>query len=291
MPSGGGNYNPNPAPRGGNGPFGAVPGPVGLPNPSGDLSAAYPNLSGTNSAVSGDILAGLNGQLSPGTLRQLQDYNAQYATASGMPGTNAISGTLANNRGARDLGSFTENLKNKAIDQYNATIPTVSRTQTVTPELQTQIADRNSVYGAAPDPTQAQNYARQLFNQYYQGLRNPAGGTGNYSGGGGAGIPAGGSGNRGDSNPADALNQPNRFAGYPPNPSTPPGQAPSSLNAVWDDYFGAYVNPTTGAVVDQPGGTPWDETRYNIWDAANPQTNQGVGDFNYDPYSEDMAYA
>jgi len=63
-------FNVNPAPVQGNGTFGAVPGQIGMPSPSGDLSAAYPNMAGTNAALSTSILSKLRGQLSPGTTRR-----------------------------------------------------------------------------------------------------------------------------------------------------------------------------------------------------------------------------
>lgn len=142
-------------------PFGSVPGAIGTPNPYGDLGSVYPNLSGTNAAASQAILGELRGQLSPETLANINNAAATYGVTSGMPGSG-----LAINKGPRDIGLATEDLQRKGVQDYNATIPTVSGTQTVSPALQTEIADRNSVYAAAPNPRDAQTYAQDLFNKY-----------------------------------------------------------------------------------------------------------------------------
>lgn len=176
-----GTFNVSPAPRTGQGPFGLVPGNVGVPTPAADLGTQYPNLSGTNATISGNILAGLEGQLSPGTIAALQDANAAWGVSSGMPGSG-----LVRNRGARNLGLTAEQLQAQALQQYNQTIPTISRTQTVSPELQSEIAQWNAIMNAAPDPAQAQNYAQGLFAAYMQALgggRGPGGGTGGRGGG------------------------------------------------------------------------------------------------------------
>jgi hypothetical protein len=156
-----------------------VPGIIDVPKPAQDLGAQYPNLGRTNAALSSDILAGLQGQLSPGTLRDLQDFNAAQGVASGMP----LSGFNTSRLG-RNIGLTAEGLKNTAIGQYNSTIPTISGTQTVNPALQTSISESNAINSSAPDPTAAASHAEQLYQRYLQGLSNPGGGINR--GGGGA---------------------------------------------------------------------------------------------------------
>jgi hypothetical protein len=156
-----------------------VPGIIDVPKPAQDLGAQYPNLGRTNAALSSDILAGLNGQLSPGTLRDLQDFNAAQAVGGGMPGSG-----LFRNRLGRNIGLSAEALKNQAISQYNSTVPTISGTQTVNPALQTSISESNAINSSAPDPTAAASHAEQLYQRYLQGLSNPGGGI-NRAGGGG----------------------------------------------------------------------------------------------------------
>ena len=178
---GGGGFNINPAPQQGNGPFGMVPGMLDLPNPAQDLGAQYGNLSGTNAGISDTILAQLGGRISPGTTNALRTASAQGGVGSGMPGA----GLWTNNLFA-NIAGFAENQANRGIQNYANIIPTISHTQTVSPDLQTQIALQNAVNRAAPNPQQAQSYAQSLFNNY----RNSIGGGGQVSGLGGGGGAA-----------------------------------------------------------------------------------------------------
>lgn len=174
-------YPSTPAPQGGQGAFGAVPGSISLPNPAGALAAQYPDLAKTNSAVSGDILSKLGGQLSPATVQQLQSAAATYATANGMPGSNAIPGTLPYAMNLESLGLNSEQQQQQGIQDYNATIPTVSSTQTLNPALEAQIAEENALNAAAPNPAAAESYAESLYNQYLNQFKKSGGGTGSVS--------------------------------------------------------------------------------------------------------------
>src|SRR5258708_6365479 len=157
-------FNYSPSPTGGQGPFGLVPGSVGIPNPADDLAAQYPNLTGTNATVSGNIMNELQGQLSPATLRALQTAAAQHGVASGMPGLQP--GSMNLNSLFGNIAGYTEDLQRKGVQDYNSTIPTVSRTQTVSPETQIGVSEQNAINRSAPDPTQAATYAMQLFDKY-----------------------------------------------------------------------------------------------------------------------------
>ena len=167
--------NLTPAPRAGTNAFGMVPGTLSLPDPFGDLSAVYPNLGKTNQSVSDTILSKLSGQLSPSTLNSIQNAAAAFGAANGMPGFSP--GTFNFDNALSNIGLSSENLQQQGLQDYNATIPTVSSTQTVAPALQTETANTNAINAAAPDPTQQASYAEQLFNQYLQSLKGPAGGT------------------------------------------------------------------------------------------------------------------
>lgn len=167
-------FNLNPGPRSGAGAFGAVPGAIGAPNPFGDLSGVYPNLSGTNKQVSADILSKLSGTLSPETMNSIKNASAAWGVGAGVPGSG-----IQTSRGLRDIGLTSEQLQQQGLQDYASLIPTISRTQTVSPELQTQIAATNAQMAAAPDPTQAASYAKQLFDEYLAKLSGgPSGGTG-----------------------------------------------------------------------------------------------------------------
>lgn len=175
-------YNYTPTPQYGvPDPFGLVPGVIQPPNPYADLSAVYPNLAGTNADISSAIGAQVGGRLSPGTLRAMQDYEAGFAARSGMPGTNAIPGTIGYNRGVRDVGLTAEQQVNQGLRNYQSLIPTIAQTQTLSPQMQAEIAATNAMNAAAPNPNIAQTYAQNLLNWWMQQMRSPAGGTGRYA--------------------------------------------------------------------------------------------------------------
>lgn len=169
-------YNINPGPVSGTNPFGYIPGPVGTPDPYADLSKVFPGLGAANSQVSSDLLNQLKGVLSPETQAAIQDASARFGVRSGMPGSGLVA-----NRTARDLGLTTEQLQQQGLQNYNSLIPTISGTQTLNPAQQIALAQWNAINRSAPDPTQAANYAKQLFDEYLARMRGPAGGTGNYA--------------------------------------------------------------------------------------------------------------
>lgn len=159
-------YNYNPV-------YGGNPLPLPVPDPSADLSSVLPGLGSLNPKASSDILAELSGQVSPDTQAMIQNKAASFGTGSGMPGSG-----LAHNLNLRDLGLTSEGQIAQGVSDYSKLIPTVSGTQTVSPALQTEIANRNTNNAAAPVPAQAQSYAQQLFSKYLQNMRGPGGGTG-----------------------------------------------------------------------------------------------------------------
>lgn len=144
------------------------------------LGQAYPNLSGTNAALSSALTSELTGQLSPETIAAINDAAASFGVASGMPGSG-----LAQNRFPRDIGLASEQLIHQGIGDYSGVIPAVSATQTITPgqraSLNTEINATNAINAAAPDPAAAGSYAQQLFDKYLSSLSRPSGGTGGAS--------------------------------------------------------------------------------------------------------------
>lgn len=174
-----GGYNVNPAPTVGQGAFGAVPGPVGLPDPYADLSGVYPNLPASTQQASASILSKLRGEVSPATQAAIQDAAARFGVTSGMPGSG-----LAGYKSLRDLGLFSENEQAKGVQELLSALPTFSSTMTVRPETKIALAQQNALNAAAPDPYAAASYSQQLFNQYLQSMssRGPAGGMGGTSG-------------------------------------------------------------------------------------------------------------
>jgi hypothetical protein len=163
-----------------------VPGLVSTPQPAQDLAAQFPNLSGTNAAISQNIQAGLGGQVSPATLNALRGASAAWGWASGMPALD-LPGSLNWHNLYGNIAGFAENQAQQAMQNYAKIIPTISQTQTVTPELQTQIASMNALNLAAPNPQQAASYAQKLFDQYLS--RTRGGGYPTYQGPSGFGGP------------------------------------------------------------------------------------------------------
>lgn len=208
-------YNYNPPTQSGSGAFGAVPGvlqpvtavtatqapAVGMPDPFGDLAKLYPNLSGTDARVASTIASQLAGQLSPETVGAIQDAMARFGVSSGMPGSG-----LSTNLGVRSMGQTAEQLQQQGVTNFGNILPMIKATQTVSPELQASIgefnagqtnnmnqfnagvgnqvnalnlgvAEQNALNAAAPNPTEAASYAKQLFDQYLQSIKGPGGGT------------------------------------------------------------------------------------------------------------------
>ncbi len=274
-------FDLNPKPTGGNGAYGLVPGPLGLPDPHGDLARVLPDLDALNSRTSASILDELGGRLSPETQAALNNLAAERGVSSGMPGAQTWDHLFLGN-----IAGAMENLKQQGITNYGQFIPTVSRTQTVDPALQAEIANTNAINAAAPDPAAAASEAERLFNQYKASIG---------AGGGGGGNPGGGT--RGTTTapaspfsafiqprtqPAPTNTNPGTFGGTsttfqpngttPPPGTTPPGTVPNWLDATtpggWDNWLnpGGGTTSTGGAgpTVGAPYGTDaWDE--YNQW--------------------------
>lgn len=172
----GGTFNPSPSPTTGTNAFGMVPGQIGLPDPAADLRRQIPGLSGLNTQASDTIASYLSGELPADVQAQIQDAAAQYGVSSGIPGAG-----LQRNRTARDLGLTSLDLTGRGLAAYGPYVSAVSGTQTLNPALQTQIASQNAINAAAPNPTLAASYAKQLYDDYLSKIANSR--TGGPSGG------------------------------------------------------------------------------------------------------------
>lgn len=135
------NYDPNPSPQSGSGPFGAVPGAVAQPQPYQALSGVLPDLGGSNTAISSDILSNLQGGVSPATINAINSAANAYG----------ISGPI--NYSPMSLGMTDTQLQETGLQDWSALLPEIASTQTVSPEVQAQIAQFNALQAAAPDPT------------------------------------------------------------------------------------------------------------------------------------------
>jgi hypothetical protein len=136
-------YNANPSPQGGSGIFGSVPGAVQMPQPFQSLGSVYPNLPQTNTAMSGDILSNLTGQVSPATQTAIYDAGAKFGINEPI------------NLSPLSLGETDTSLENMGLKEFSGALPIVSQTQTVSPQVQAQVAQYNAEMAAAPNPNEA----------------------------------------------------------------------------------------------------------------------------------------
>lgn len=171
-----GTYNPQQGFSYNGGAYGANVAPVNLPNPSAALAAQIPGLSGLNNQLSGVIGSELSGELSPSTMNLLKDASASAGVAGGYSG----SGFQANNALA-NLGLTSEQVQQKGVSDYNSVIPTISGTQTLSPQLEYEANLQNAVSAAAPNPAAAAQKEQQLLQNYLSELE----------GGGSSGWPKG----------------------------------------------------------------------------------------------------
>lgn len=167
-------YTLNPLPTYGSGAYGYVPGQLGMPDPYGDLSKAYPALGTQNKQAGNVITAQLGGQLSPETQMALQNATAAWGVGN-MGGGSPTPGTITGNRGLRDLGLATEILQQQGLQNYGSIVPTISQTQTVAPALQSEIANINSINAAAPNPEQRVGALKDLYEWMLNEQRGPMG--------------------------------------------------------------------------------------------------------------------
>lgn len=282
-----------PSPQYGSGTYGAVPGVITAPNPAEDLAAQYPDLFGTNSLISGNIRSGLQGNISQPDLNYMQDQAAGAAAASGMPGSNVRAGTLMGNRSARDIGKLQYQIQQDAIDNYNRTIPTISSTQTLSPQAQLEVAGTNATNAAAPNPAAAQSYAQQLYDRYKASA----------SGGGGNRI--------GDISPSHAVNVPSLSPDWATSRwSGGTGTSGNSMypGYTWDPRTGQYVaqaqNPAQGNMTDGSGawtiggnatqypGSTYVQSGADFEDLfggqSDPEMDAFLADYGYNPDGSEM---
>ena len=222
-------FNANPSPVSGTNPFGYIPGNVQNP---------IPNASSRNTSAGNDIASELSGQLSPGTLNALQTAAAEFGTNNGMPGFNP--GTLTSNAFLGNVAGASENLMHQGLSDYGSL---------TSPAFQTNLAQQNAVNAAAPDPTQAANYAQQLYNEYLQALAQ----------GGGSKNPAGGTSQpQSPASPVSGGTNPNN-----PDPNSPAIFPFSNPGDSFDNSYGAYA----GSGIGDYGSTPFGQetpTRYPV---------------------------
>lgn len=222
-------YNINPTPTGGQGAYGLVPGNIDIPPSTWQqVGSVAPGLQNT-SQLTNNIMSELQGDINPQALKNMQDAAASYGVSSGMPGSNAIPGTLAFNKNLRNIGLDTMAIQRQGQQDYLSALQGIGGTQT--PQgLAAEIAAHNAQMRAAPDPQAA---AQQQLANYWaalNALRGPGGGTG-----GQLGAPSSGTG---------ALAPQVPFAGGTPSPGVP-------SPAYGGQSYYAGLNPADSNAIDQ----------------------------------------
>ena len=232
-------YNVAPAPTTGQGPYGLVPGTTPVPPSTFEqVNTAIPGLTGAGSKISDLIMQELQGEISPEAIRNMQDAAARFGITSGMPGSNAIPGTLANNRNLLSNILTTRDIQSQGQRDYANLLGAVGQQQTPQ-SLAAGLSQSNAQLRAAPDPTLA---AQQQLANYYAALniaRGPGGGTFRNPV-----TPSSGTGFY--SAPPSAAPSPGPFYGGTPSPSPfAPTSAPISgdFTSYFDDLSGETPYP------------------------------------------------
>ncbi|HEU4344058.1 MAG TPA: hypothetical protein VFU31_21090 [Candidatus Binatia bacterium] len=301
------NYNLNPAPRSGKGPYGLVPGSQGLPDPFPDLAKRFPGLEQSNAQLAQNIMSELSGELPPDVIAAIEDEAARFGITSGMPGSD-----LARRRGARNLGLSTLDLTRAGLQDYLNATAGISRTQTVDPALKAQIAAHNALLNAAPDPAAAAAAMEASFRRGLDipGVRGGGGGISSFNPGmpnlsaprgspAGMGVPGQTpiytgpiSGTRAPDTGSLGFGAGAPFGSTPGvNPYTgmPIAQLPS--NDIFSSDFGGGGSPIQYYGTGEPwaGSTDMQDLFDPNWDDPFANLYQGTGEYGYDAGQSSLA--
>lgn len=292
-------YNLNPAPVAGQGPYGKVPGAIGVPpNLYRGVSSIYPGLAGQTAAASNLINSQIAGEFSPETENAMWDTANRFGVGAGMPGAG-----LWGNKFMGNVAGAKEKLQQVGLQNYQDVMGKLAQLVDQ-PELLATIAARNAAMGAAPDPAQAAAEQQRIYNEAMQKVidqiaatKGPAGGTittttrGPSYGGGGGGFPpiqtyTGPAGGTRAALPAMPV-----YAGRSVVPATGPGSGnlswltPEDLANMYnlsdqeagiEDLYPSYQSEQYAQPIG-PELTPWNPTQYDY--AIGP----GLTDFGTPP--------
>jgi|GEM_PF-5951225 len=256
---------------GGGGAYGGIPAPIGIPpNIFAETAGVLPNLEELTRRAGGVVGSELAGQLSPETLAAIQDQGAAWGVQSGMPGSG-----LAQNRSLRNLGLNVEALQHQGIGDLLATLTGVGSTMTK-PDLAAEIADRNSIMAAAPNPAAAAAEQQRIWEQRFNLTRGSGGNSLTWydlthpGGAGGGGTSRMGTGKA------------NFLGGFEPGAGGAPQVGPFMATGPFSETPTSKPNYTlTGSTVGGgPGGTakqPFDEILDALFNPADYTWNPPGG--------------
>lgn len=240
--------------------YGTVPQPIANPQSVYSQVQGIPGVTQAQNTVLSNIQSNASGNLSTGTLNLLQDKAAQFGVSSGMPGLSGLS--LQNLM--QNIGLTSETLSQQGTKDYLSFLTGTGSTM-LDPGLSASIADRNSVYAAAPDPRMAAEAQLGLLDRYLAAMAQSQVSTARPSSGTGA--------NRGPFTPPIAPSGSTLSRSpYASGVRTPPGGG----------LFGPGIN------VGQGWGSDYIATASGFYPAGTPNsvTNPGTDYSDYYPTPE-----
>ena len=149
-----------PAPGGGQGPYGAVPGTTTSVNPAALWNVVYPNLSGDLGSALGVTRSQLAGELTPEVQRSVTNAANARAVAGGVGGSPFAGSVIA-----RDLGLTAMDLQNQGVSNLNNQIAGISQ-NLVQPTI--DLSQSNAILRSAPNPAAAAAEQQRVYEQQQQ---------------------------------------------------------------------------------------------------------------------------
>lgn len=247
--------------------YGGIPAPIAVPpNRQTQAFAANPALGGLQTGAGAIASSEQSGQVSQNTRNALATSAAERGVGRGMPGaTDFTNADLFSN-----IAGYSENRQRQGLQDYESLLSGTEAGMT-DPNLATSIADRNSIYAAAPDPALA---ARQQMQNYLTALtaaRGPNRGTGIfYRGGQGGGTQSAGV----SSPPSLDAAMPSGWNGTATSGSVTdnPVVGRSSGMGYWSGS--RYIEPNSGQTYTDMFGNPTDANGMRM---AGPPSQYGRG--------------
>lgn len=159
------------------GAYGSVPAPIDIPASLWQqVKKVAPGLAGATPTATAYITSELGGQLTSAEQKALQDQAAAWGVSAGQPMTTP--GGIATNKWDASRLLATMQREHQGLQDYQSLLQSLSATQTPQ-SLAAEIAARNALFAAAPDPMLA---AGALKGAFTSGLKGTAGA--------GVGMPA-----------------------------------------------------------------------------------------------------
>lgn len=132
------------------------------------LNQAIPGFSGLTKTATGIIGDAMSGVVPGDVSRVINDAAASRAAASGMPGSNAIPGTLVGNRSLRDLGLTSLQRQDQGVRDLLGFVQGFSGTVAPNVGQVQEQENQRAAFAAAPIPEEAAREQERLYGKYFQ---------------------------------------------------------------------------------------------------------------------------